>query len=203
MNCTEFMSTRRRACLSTPFASAAVALCSMLSACTDDPRCPPLPGGAAYCLQSSGAVQAFTALQDIHLQGRGLDERLIARLEVDHDGMRLAGLTPMGQRVLEARFDNQAATADSLAGSGIDARALLSLVQLATWPVDTVRAGLRDGWTLEETSTRRRILHNDQVFMEIAGIGSPPHYANLTIFLPRIELMLTVTEIVEEGADVR
>jgi hypothetical protein len=146
-------------------------------------------------------VQAFTALQDIHLQGRGLDERLIARLEVDNDGMRLAGLTPMGQRVLEARFDNQAVTADSLAGSGIDARALLSLVQLATWPVDTVRAGLRDGWTLEETATRRRILHNDEVFMEIAGIRSPPHYASLTISLPRIELMLTVTEIVEEGAD--
>jgi hypothetical protein len=183
------------------FAGLVGTLCLLLMACTDNPNCPPLPGGAAYCLQSSTAVPAFTALQDLRLHGRGLDERLIAQLEVDNDGMRLAGLTPMGQRVLEARFDNHAATADSLAGSAIDARALLSLVQVATWPADTVRAGLMDGWTLEETPDRRRILHNEQVFMEILRVGSPPRYTSLTISLPRIELMLTVVEIVEEGVD--
>lgn len=104
----------------------AVTLCLALAGCAASPRCPPLPGGPDYCLQDSGAVPAFNALHDIRLRRQGFDERLIAQLEVDADGMRLAGLTPMGQRVLEARFDNVAATASSLADGRLDARAALA-----------------------------------------------------------------------------
>jgi hypothetical protein len=167
----------------------------LLAGCASPPHCPPLPGGPGYCLQNTSAVPAFSALQDVRLQRHAMDERLISQLEVDADGMRLVGLTPMGQRILEARFDNRQATAESLAGERVDARALLVLIQLATWPADSVRAGLRWGWTLEDSATRRRVLRGEETVLMVERSGTPPSYRHLDIHLPRAELHLSVDRI--------
>lgn len=162
------------------------------------PRCPDIPGGPRYCLQATSAVPPFVALQDIRIQRGDLDERLIAQLEVDANNMNLAGLTPMGQKVLEARFDNEVATADSLAGNRFDARALLSLVQIAVWPAASVRAGLGDDWDLLETPALRRLLRGDSTILEVAREGEAPNYRQLDIRLPDAGLTLSVRAIEEE-----
>ncbi len=169
-----------------------------LTGCASDPRCPDIPGGPGYCLQATSAVAPYVALQDIRIQRGDLDERLIAQLEVDAEGMHLAGLTPMGQRVLEAHFDNREATASSLAGDRIDARALLSLVQIAVWPAASVRAGLGEDWELLETPALRRLLRDGASILEVARIGEPPAYRQLDIHLPDAGLSLTVRAIKEE-----
>ncbi len=169
-----------------------------LAGCAGNPRCPDLPGGPRYCLQTSTAVTPFSALQDIRIQRGELDERLIAQLEVDAAGMHLAGLTPMGQRVLEAHFDNQEATAESLAGARFDARALLSLVQLAVWPADSVRVGLAEDWELEEAPALRRLLREGVAILEVVREGEPPRYRHLDIRLPGAGLSLTVQEIKDD-----
>ncbi|MDP2834460.1 MAG: DUF3261 domain-containing protein [Pseudomonadota bacterium] len=173
-----------------------------LAGCAGNPRCPDIPGGPRYCLQATSAVTPYVALQDIRIQRGDLDERLIAQLEVDAAGMHLAGLTPMGQRVLEAHFDNREATADSLAGDRFDARALLSLVQIAVWPAASVRAGLSSGlgedWELLETPALRRLLRDGAAILEVAREGEPPRYRRLDIRLPGAGLSLTVQGIKED-----
>ncbi len=170
---------------------------ALLAGCAS-PRCPDLPGGPRYCLQDTTAVAPYSALQDIRIRRGDLDERLIGQLEVDAAGMRLAGLTPMGQRVLEAQFDNKEATASSLAGDRFDARALLSLVQLAVWPAASVRAGLGHDWELEDTPALRRLLRDGNSVMEVERQGEPPQYQYLDIRLPDAGLSLTVRAIKEE-----
>lgn len=172
-------------------------LLTALAGCAS-PRCPDIPGGPRYCLQATSAVPPFIALQDIRIQRGDLDERLIAQLEVDAAGMHLAGLTPMGQKVLEAHFDNEIATADSLAGNRFDARALLSLVQIAVWPAASVRAGLGDDWELLETPALRRLLRDGAAILDVARIGEPPAYRQLDIRLPEAGLTLNVRAIEEE-----
>lgn len=170
----------------------------MLAGCASDPRCPNLPAGPRYCLQNTAAVAPHVALQDIRIRRGDLDERLIAQLEVDAEGMRLAGLTPMGQRVLEASFDNREARAESLAGDRVDARALLSLVQLATWPAESVRAGLGDDCILAETPAMRRLQRDGRTIMAVARTGEPPNYQRLEITLPDAGMTVTVEAIKEE-----
>jgi len=170
---------------------------AILAGCAGDPRCPDIPGGPRYCLQTTRAVAPFSALQDIRIQRGALDERLIAQLEVDAAGMSLAGLTPMGQKVLEARFDNDKATAESLAGDRFDARALLSLVQISAWPADSVRAGLGADWTLDETPDLRRLLREGASVLEVERQGEAPDYHGLDIRLPDAGLRLTVRAIKE------
>ena len=176
----------------------AVIVTAALSGCADDPRCPDLPGGPRYCLQATTAVAPYRALQDIRIRRGDLDERLIAQLEVDATGMHLAGLTPMGQRLLEAHFDNKEATASSLAGDRFDARALLSLVQLAVWPAESVRAGLGEDWQVEETPALRRLLREGELILEVARSGEPPRYQRLDIRLPGAGLSLTVQAIKDD-----
>lgn len=168
-------------------------LCA-LTGCAS-PRCPDIPGGPRYCLQPSTAVAPFTALQDIRIRRGDLDERLIAQLEVDTAGMRLAGLTPLGQKVLSAEFDNDQARGVSLAGDRFDPRALLSLVQIATWPADSVAAGLDDGWEIAHDGAARRLLHGDELIMEVLREGTPPRYDRLDIHMPKASLYLNVQEV--------
>lgn len=172
-----------------------LALLSILGGCANAPNCPSLPGGLGYCLQNSAETPAFSALQDVRLQRHEMDERLITQLEVDASGMRLVGLSPMGQRVLEARFDNQEASASSLAGDKLDARALLSMIQIATWPAVSVRAGLRWGWELEEDAHTRRVLREDETALVIERHGTPPHFYQLIIRLPHANMTLHVNDI--------
>jgi hypothetical protein len=169
-----------------------------LSGCASDPRCPDLPGGPRYCLQTTGDVTPFSALQDIRIRRGDLDERLIAQLEVDAAGMHLAGLTPMGQRILEAHFDNREATAGSLAGKRFDARALLSMVQLAVWPAESVRAGLSEGWELDETPALRRFLREGISMLEVERSGEAPRYRRLDIRVPDAGLTLTIKAIEQD-----
>ena len=176
---------------------ALLALLALLAGCAGDPLCPPLPAGPRYCLQSTTAVAPHFALQDIRIRRGEMDERLIAQLEVDAAGMRLGGLTPMGQRVLEAQFDNRTATASSLAGDRFDARALLSLVQLAAWPAESVRAGLGEDCILEETPALRRLLLDGKAIMDVARTGEPPNYQRLEISLPDAGMSVTVQAIKE------
>ena len=174
---------------------ALLSLLGILGGCANAPNCPSLPSGLGYCLQNSAETPAFSALQDVRLQRHALDERLITQLEVDASGMRLVGLSPMGQRVLEARFDNKEARASSLAGDKLDARALLSMIQIATWPAESVRVGLRWGWELEEDVHIRRVLREDETALVIERHGTPPHFHQLIIRLPQADLTLRVNDI--------
>lgn len=176
-------------------------LCILLVACATDPRCPPLPGGPDYCLQPTTAVSPFSVLQELRIRRKELDEQLIAQLEVDAEGMRMAGLTPMGQRILEAHFDNQAASASSLAGDKVDARSLLSLAQLAAWPSDSVRTGLRGNWILEESSNLRRFMRDDQLALEIRTQGIAPDYSSIDLILPLAEMTVNLRSVKEFDND--
>lgn len=183
------------ACMALPLLAALGAF--LLGGCTGGTRCPALPDGLHYCLQDSAAVTPFDAFQSIHVEGPGIDLRLIAALEVDSAGMRMVGLTPMGQRVLETVFDNHTLRAPAIdAEGGIDAGALLALVQLALWPAHAVRPGLPEGWQLDETDGRRRVLHDDgRTGIDIQRTGSAPRWTAIELSLPAAGLRVQVRDL--------
>jgi hypothetical protein len=170
---------------------------TLLGGCTGGTRCPALPDGLRYCLQESAAVTPFDTFQSIHVEGPGIDLRLIAALEVDRDGMRMVGLTPMGQRVLETVFDNHTLRT-SIVGDegGVDAGALLALVQLALWPAQAVRAGLPAAWQLDETDGLRRVLRDDgRTELDIARTGTASRWTAIDLSLPAAGLRVRVRDL--------
>ena len=81
-------------------------------------------------------------------------------LEADAGEVRL-DIQSLGQSALRLRWDGrdlQQRRADWLPQS-VRGEEVLSDLQLANWPVSAIRAGLPDGWTVDETAGVRRLLH--------------------------------------------
>lgn len=151
---------------------AALFLLGLLTACAvppDDGACANLPG-ASLCLQDSEGVKAFAALQTAALHFNGTSETLILQLENDDQGLRLAGLAPIGQPLIQASFLNGKFAASGPAADRFDARLLLAAIQAAWWPLTRLQPPYNDnGLRMEESFNphRRRLMRDNDVLLSI------------------------------------
>jgi len=145
------------------------------SACTpDDERCAQLPGGARYCLQPTSLLAPFEVQQKLEITYGGQRETLIVELEVDANGMRFAGLTPFGQKLVQASYDNRTVTASRLPDKRLPPALVLAMLQMAWWPAANVRAGLGDAAVLDEGGGQRTISADGKLLVEVGYTGGPP-----------------------------
>lgn len=123
-----------------------------------------------YCLQPTGSVAPFSVLQKIDVRRAGRSESLIVSLEADQRGLRLAGLTPLGQKVMQVVFDNRGIIVDAALPEGeAFAHQILALVQLVWWPSQAVRAGLTPGGPiLEDGPTKRRLVLDGRQLLAVS-----------------------------------
>lgn len=163
------------------------------AACSEtDPQCPALIGGGSYCLQPTTAVAPFDVQQKVDSRFRDRRETLIVELEVDATGLRFAGLTPFGQKLIQLGYDNRSASATTIPDSRISPALLVALLQLAQWPADAVRAGLEAPLTLEEHGQQRRILNRGEPTLTIEyGDGQAP-WRKIHMIVHAADLELTI-----------
>lgn len=181
---------------------AALALLLALAACgqqDSDARCPELPGGGRFCLQPSSALPPFTVQQKVDIRFSGRRETLIVQLEVDAEAMRVVGLTPFGQRLLEASYDGQRVRAPTLPERRLDPALLLAMMQLALWPDDAVRAGLSPALELVASSDRRRISDHGKLVVELSYTGGRPPFGDMHIGFPETHMEFDVTTLNSES----
>lgn len=184
------MSWIRRASILTPV----LVLLMAVAACTEsDPRCASLPGGGRYCLQPTSSTQPFDAQQKVEAVFNGQRETMIVELEVDAAGMRFAGLTPFGQKLLQASYDNLAVKADVLPDKRLDPALFMAFLQIALWPAESVRAGLGDSAVLEEREGQRRVLDNGRLVMQVGYTGGRLAPGDMHIVFPAAQMELDVT----------
>jgi hypothetical protein len=157
-----------------------------------DSRCAQIPGGGRYCLQTTAAVEPFDVQQKVEATLSGRRETMIFELEVDGDGMRLVGLTPFGQKLIQLRYDNRDASADRLPDERLPPALLLSLLQLALWPANSVRSGLDPSLALSESADQRRILADGKVLVEVSYRGDRRAFGEMRIALPSAAMELEI-----------
>lgn len=151
---------------------AAFILLSLLTACAIPPNydaCTNLPD-ASLCLQDSEGVKAFTALQTATLHFNGTTETLILQLENDAQGLRLAGLAPIGQPLIQASFLNGQFSVSGPAAERFDARLLLATIQAAWWPLPRLQAHYQtSGLHMEESfgPHERRLMRDNETLLSI------------------------------------
>jgi hypothetical protein len=173
---------------------ALLALLALLSACAGgDPRCAELPGGGRYCLQATSALPAFDVQQKVDAAFAARRETMIVELEVDPQGLRFAGLTPFGQKMIQAAYDNSTVSAQLWPDSRLDPVLLLALLQLAWWPPESVRKGLDASLTLELQPGLRRLMHDGQRVLEVGYTGDHFPPSAMHIVLPAVALELDIT----------
>lgn len=167
---------------------------ALLSACSTSrsPSCPRLPEGQ-YCLQSTTSIAPFAAQQKVDAYFGNRHETLLMEMEVDAAAMRLVGLTPFGQTLLQVEYDNIAIRA-TLPDSRLDPALIPALVQIALWPRETVQKGLTPELSIEDQTGFRRIHRGDKTVVEITYEGKHPPYQAMHLRLPEVGLALQILE---------
>lgn len=164
------------------------------------PNCASLPGGARYCLQTAEGIAPFEVQQKVDIVFNGRHETMIMQLEVDATGMRLAGLTPLGQSLLQASFASGEIRASGPALEKLDPALLLALVQLASWDADRVRVGLGDSAELEESDAQRSLVKDGKAVLRIGYTRGLPPTGDMEIALPGTGVEFRIVTLDESDA---
>jgi hypothetical protein len=182
-------------------ALAAFPLAALLAACArqDDPACASLPGGARYCLQTTVNVAPLELQQKIDVAFKGQNETMIAQLEIDAAGMRFAGLTPLGQRLLQIEFADGQIRADGMALEKLDPALLLALIQLAWWDGASLREGLGGSAGLEEAESGRTVVKDGRPVVRIGYTLDRSPAGGVEIGLPGADVEFRIVTLDEGG----
>ena len=179
-----------------------MALLLLLAACGGGAEnCARLPGGGRYCLVA-GVWPEFSVEQLATITYQGKSQRLIMRIQSGADGLQLAGLTPLGQTLLQVSWRNGILRADfpPAVGDRLDGALFPALLQIATWPAGRVRAGLPDGLTLIEGDGRRIVTDGAQEMLIISWDGTTLPYRSLRFELPAASLLIEASTLDEATA---
>jgi hypothetical protein len=166
----------------------------LLVACSaTDPRCAALPDVGTYCLQATTAVAPFAARQKVEVSFDARRETMIVQIEVDSEKMRFAGLTPFGLTLIEADYDNRAPRAEKMPADGFDAAALFSLLQIALWPLDAVRAGFTTAPVeVNDAYGVRSIFAEGEEAFRVRRVGDAPPFDEIEINYPSLRAALRI-----------
>jgi hypothetical protein len=183
-----------------PFAALFV---TFLAACAQpaSPGCAALPGGVRYCLQATGGVAPLELQQKIDIAFKGQSETMIGQLEIDAAGMRFAGLTPLGQRLLQVEFTDGEIRADGMALEKLDPALLLALIQLAWWDAGSLRAGLDGSAELREAEGERALVKDGRPVVRIGYTRGRSPAGGGEIELPGADVELRIVTLDEGGAE--
>jgi hypothetical protein len=123
-----------------------VALACLLAGCAaSSDQCQPLSLRTRFCLLPPSSAAPFSASQMVRADVAGQREWLVFSLENAADGFAGAALTPMGQGVLNFRWDGTKLDATSPFGPRVAGQAarLVSLIQMMRWPEQAVLDGVQ------------------------------------------------------------
>lgn len=154
-------------------------------------HCARLPAAGQYCLRP-GPWPDFAAEQAATVNYRNQAWQLLARIESGRDGLRFAGLSPLGQTLIQISWENGALRAElppALDGR-LDGALFPALLQMAVWPAERVREGLSDRLELIEEEGRRIIRQDRQELLIISWEGKTLPHQRLRIEAPGVGLSI-------------
>jgi hypothetical protein len=172
----------------------------VLGACSATDGAIYLAPGYAFALQPPASGPTFAVLQEIIMETpAGREERLVAQIENDATGLRLAAFTPLGQTLLTLQFDGASVKSTSTlpGGAAFDGRFVLALMQLSLWPIERAREGLGAGMTLTEEGDTREVRGGGKILWTIVRDGDAVPYRAVTLRSEEARLGLRITTLPE------
>lgn len=162
-----------------------------------DERCVSLARNGRYCLQPTTAITPFDVQQKVVFSINNHHETMVTELEVNAEAMQFIGLTPFGHELMHVNFNNEKAKAVMSPDSRLDPTLMIAMIQLALWPVDSVRKGLEKPLVLEDSAGHRRYSANNQLVLEVSYASTIDPSNKLVLTFPAVGLMLDIETLPE------
>jgi hypothetical protein len=164
----------------------------LLAACAGDgDKCVRLSAGAKYCLVD-GSGPEFETEQAATVTYSGNTMHMITRIRSGKEGLHFAGITPLGQTLLQVSWENNVLHAQLPPGATdrIDGAMFVALLQLAVWPAQRVREGLSNHLSVTEHKGGRIVSDGDQKLLTISWEGAALPYDRLRFEVPAAHLVI-------------
>lgn len=168
-----------------------------LAACTSgNGNCPRLPGIGTYCIVE-GPWPDFETEEATTITYAGKPTQLITRTASGQDGVRFAGVTPLGQTLVNVSLESGIIRASLPPGmeGRIDGALFIALLQIAVWPAEDVRRGLQTGIALVDSPGKRVILRDDNDLLTITWEGNTLPYQRIRFEAPEARLTIDATAV--------
>ena len=136
----------------------------LLAACVT----PPPAARIGLELSPADLGEEIAVQQHLTIERNGKTDQLDAALEVDANQLQLVGLA-FGQRVLTLQYDGKKMTTwrHFMLPQQVRVEDILEDMQLTLWPVESIRAALPPGWTIQDDGLQRFIFLNDRLICAI------------------------------------
>lgn len=173
----------------------------LLAGCHGNENCARLPGGAQYCLVD-GPWPEFSTEQAATVTFHNNSLHLITRIESGKNGLHFAGITPLGQTLIQVSWENGVLRSEMppALADRLDAALFPALLQLATWPLERAREGLPNHLQLIETQGRRIVSDGQNEILIISWGGNTLPYERLRIEAPGARLLIDARAVEGEQA---
>lgn len=158
-----------------------LALALLSSGCVTAPR--PKPESDFLLKLAPGAFGRELQLAQRITVVRGAERKTFdAQLEIDASEVRIAAVA-MGQTVASLRWNGEQLEqqVSTHVPEAITAERILSDVQLAWWPLASIRAALPAGFTLDEAAGTRTLSRNGAAEATVAYTGAGPVWTRVRL----------------------
>ena len=135
----------------------------------------PRPLDPGLFLLPPGAAGVVLSLTQALIFSKGASHfESLAAVEVSKDSVALAGLSPLGNRMLSLRWDGKTLEQehDASLPPDLPLKLILRDLQLAFWPQAAVQGALGRDWTLEDDGSTRLLKKSGQTVVKISYGGT-------------------------------
>lgn len=114
------------------------------------------------------------ATQQLRFTHNQQEQTLLAAITVDARHLRLLGLTPQGQRLINIDYDGSTVQSEqsSHLPFTVSARAVLQQLQLAYWPLPALTKHYRQPWSVLESHCQRQLRLEGKPFITVTYLSS-------------------------------
>src|SRR5699024_5324758 len=172
-----------------------LARCAAITlACVLATGCAPPPPLLSPPLAPQTLGQSVTVRQQVTVRRGDQTRSMQVAMQVAPTQLTMIGLTAVGQRLFTLSWNGQQSTLDSRISSidSLDPTRVLADLQLAYWPLDTLRAALPDNLRLEQFGSARMLWRNGKLLWFASSQGKDRWHSPLTLYNARLEYRLTI-----------
>ncbi|MBC8088909.1 MAG: DUF3261 domain-containing protein [Phycisphaerae bacterium] len=157
-----------------------------------------MPNRWRLALSPASFPEVLSLQQQVKVEQAGRTVDFDAVLDVSPDMITLVGMA-FSQRVFTLQYDGRQLqeTRSPMLPREVQAGDVLSDLQLALWPAESVRTGLPEGWALVDSDSNRVLSQGDTIRTSISYSSTPRWSGTISLNNQQYNYRLTVRSAVQ------
>lgn len=128
-----------------------------------------MPDNVLLLMSPELAPKQGISQQKVTLSREGESQTFVVITDNHADSIKVAVLTPAGQRMLSMQYDGREFESSNYTGRAIPDKEIFAMMQFAVWPESALRAFYKpqDGWQLMLSTQQRQLFRQQRPILRV------------------------------------